>query len=442
MIGLSKHDAASGGRGGDRARTGPDHPVRRRILRMALTLLSLSVALFLFSAGSPHASGQTQDDLPALSSDARPANARAVPRGWKQTQTRHLIIQFDPKHQGGVDRLVEQGDILLETTAERLGIQPSRRYVVRVARGRKTFARVQPGRPPPWAAGTAYPRLGLMVLLTGEGVLWRMPNGLEKVFTHECSHLLLGEVAGDKPFPRWFDEGLARLMAGEFSMEEWTLLSRGVLFGKLIWFSQLDRGFPIAEGRANLAYAQSRSFLSYLTAQFGPEVLPAIIQELSRGSTLNDALWHVVGRGLNALEEDWRADLGRDMKWISALVGGTTLWGMMGLLVVLAYLKRKAQSRRRRARWAEEEAGWIDDMPVPLETRLRFQWIAGTPRRRGAGTPMSPSTPGFQSPRLDLVTVRPETSAGDREPRTAWGDKEPPDDGTGSGPTVGPDQER
>ena len=325
---------------------------------------------------------RTHDDLPAASAGSGAASARALPAGWTRTRTHHLEIQYDPDHQGGVKRLKERGDALLESTAERLGLQPSRRYVVRLVKDRGTFERVQPGRPPPWAAGTAYPRYGLMVILTGEGALWHLPNGFERVFVHECSHLLLGEVARDRPFPRWFDEGLARLMAGEFSMEEWTLLSRGVLFGKLIWFSQLDRGFPIAEGRANLAYAQSRSFLSYLTSQFGPDVLPALVKEISRGYSLNDALWHVVGRGLNSLEEAWRADLGRDMKWMSALFGGATLWGMMGLLVILAYLKRKAQSRRRRARWAEEEAGWYDETPAPLEARLQFQWIAGSPRRQ------------------------------------------------------------
>ncbi len=360
-------------------------PLRRFVYTVVIVLSSL---VFL-GASSP---GERLDDLPEVAARAGATEAaRALPAGWISAPTRHLEIQYHPDHAGGVSRLLEQADDLLESASDQLGIQPSRRYVVRLARDRDTFEAVQPGRPPPWAAGTAYPKYGLMVLLTGEGALWRLPNGLEKVFVHETAHLLLGEIAKKQPLPRWFDEGVSRLVAGEFSMEEWTQLSRGVLLGKLIWFSELDRGFPIGEGRANLAYAQSRSFLSYLTNRFGADVLPAIVREVAAGGTLNEALWKVLHHGLTGLEEDWRTDLGRDMKWLSALFGGATLWGLIGLLVVIAYLKRKAQSRRRRALWADEEFAWYDDSVRMFPWPARRERTPAPSRRldrdaRGAGT--------------------------------------------------------
>ncbi len=311
---------------------------------------------------------------------------RALPSGWSRVRTERLEIQYDPAHPGGLSQLTEQGDELLETAADQLGIEPGRPYVVRLAHDRAVFEAVQPGRPPAWASGTAYPRYGLMVLLTGGTLPWAGLRSLEKVFVHESVHLLLGEVSQGRPMPRWFDEGVARLVAREFSMEEMTLLSRGVLVGGLIWFSELDRGFPLGPGRANLAYAQSRAFLSYLMDRFGPEVLPELVREVGAGRTLNESLWQVVHHGLNALEEDWRAELKRDFRWLTALFGGATVWALMGLLVVLAYFKRKAQSRRRRAMWAEEE-GLLADIPMDTVT-----WTV--PLASGTDRPEGPSGAG------------------------------------------------
>ncbi len=341
----------------------------------------LFLALVFLSVLGHHPQARADDAL-RLSSDtvAQQERVRAVPAGWEVERTRYLELQYPPSERGRARQLMHSADDLLEEVSDAIGVEPSRLYVVRFAGDAETFARVQPGRPPIWASGTAYPQLGLMVLRTRLSL--SLPGrGLETTFTHEAVHLLLGEVFMGRPIPRWLNEGLARFIAREVSLEEWTLLSQAILVRGLIPFPELETTFPIGARRAELAYGQSREFLSYLTGRFGPDFLPRLLKRMGEGALLNDALWDEVHHGLTALEEDWRTELYYSFAWLAALVGGGSVWAVMAVLLVLAYARRKYQSRVRRERWAQEEAlvfnEEIDD-GVPLPSAMaRLRVIPG-----------------------------------------------------------------
>jgi hypothetical protein len=306
---------------------------------------------------------------------------RVPPPGWRVLTTQHLLIQYPPSEEASARLLTRIGDEEVEQLMDELELSLDRPLVVRLAGDAETFSRVQPGRPPTWAAGTAYPNLELMVLMTHNGLPLNSSGSFRTTFVHETVHLLLGRAFGDRPVPRWLNEGLARYLADEVSLEEWATLSRAILMGGLIPFSELEQRFPAGAARAELAYAQSREFLSYLFGRY-PGLLPRLVQQLSQGSSLNEALWHEARAGLTGLEEDWLHELKGSFAWLSALTGGLTLWGGGAVLLVLAFARKRRQSQERRARWAEEEAlvygpEAVENVPMPVAAPSHLRLIQG-----------------------------------------------------------------
>lgn len=339
--------------------------------RQAVRALVLGLVLVLFLAGANRLtpSVQAAEDRPRVERSQSPEDVRRLPEGWMSRQTPHFEFQAPPELTGTVERLRLVAEIQRRDLSDQLepsplldaapssSTTPHRRHIVRVTSSDEMFRAHQPGRPPAWAAGVAYPAYGLMLLRTDRSTAAFGEGSLETVFRHELVHLLLGDLFGETSAPRWFDEGLARLMAREASIEQWVQLSQAVMMDRLIPFSVLETRFPQAPTSAELAYAQSREFLNYLIQRFGPEIIPGLVAELRQGQTLNEALWTRAQFGLKNLERQWHDHLDANYAWLSALGGGMTLlWGVAAILLVLGYVRKKDQRKERHARWEVEEA--------------------------------------------------------------------------------------
>lgn len=334
---------------------------------MCLSVWSLSPAL-------------ATEDQPRVPGAVTPTLVRELPEGWQEVSSPHFRIQAPPELLNRAQGLLQGAEAERRNLLDQLdpsallkpgGQDPfaARPYVVRLVKDEAMFQQVQPGQPPEWAAGVAYPSLGLMVLRLDRNREAFGTGSLETTFRHELVHLLLGDLFGDRPVPRFLDEGLARLLAREASIDEFVALSQAVVFNRLIPFSMLESRFPEQAGQAELAYAQSREFLSYLIGRFGPAVLPGILKELREGESLNEALWQHTRLGLKNLEHAWQDRLDASFAWISALGGGMTLlWGVAGLLLIAGWARRREQSRARHARWDEEEA--LEQSRIQMERAL------------------------------------------------------------------------
>jgi len=351
--------------------------------------------LQLSMAGTLHARGE--DDL--LSVDSSPSQRqsfRKPPPGWEVERTQYLEIQYPRSERTFANRLLLNGDLQVEELSDIMGITPDQYFVVRLVGDDQVFIDVQPGTPPVWAAGTAYSSLGLTILKTRTTLGSAGQAEFNKTFRHELVHLLLGKVP--TPIPRWLNEGLARYVAGEFSFREQTILSRAVLLDALIPFSDLEQNFPVGGGRAELAYAQSRGFLTYLSRRFGSHVISEILQELVDGQSFEDALWTATRLNLNTLEDDWHLELSASHIWLNALFGGMSPWVIGALLLVLAYFFRRSRRKARHQRWAAEEALMYGD-DLTDQTPQRAPPVAAFRLIPGGRMLESRSEDGFHKPK-------------------------------------------
>ena len=251
--------------------------------------------------------------------------------------------------------LVRHGDTAVPRLADAMGVPIGGSIEVVLADTEERFRTMQPGLPPVWADGTAYPGQGLIFLrhpsLRGGGA-----RPLTQVLDHELVHVLLGRVFAPSAVPRWLQEGMAQVYAGEVGPEIAERISRGLVGGEPYDLIEIAGGFPSNPNRADLAYAQSADFILWFRATYGEDALRDVVRRMASGVSVQGAVFHVTGSTLETVNQTWTSRLRSTHRlWTSPEVFESTLW-VFGALVLLigGWLRRRA-FRRRMASWEEEE---------------------------------------------------------------------------------------
>lgn len=236
--------------------------------------------------------------------------------------------------------------------------------------------------PPHWAAGLAHPTENLILF---DAAALRREGGVGLV-RHELSHLALVQAASPE-LPRWFQEGFAVLSASEWTPESALVMMRAAR--RPIPLEELERGFPEGYGDAQLAYAESASFLEYLYAHRGTEGMKALIHEVHSGKKFDLAFRLAMGDP-EALERDWLSSVRVRYTWIPLLTGSSSVFVVMSLLCIAAY----ARVRRRRARRISELA--LEEQALLAAERIRAAEqtpIQSGPAEAVGGPPPLPNKP-------------------------------------------------
>ena len=76
--------------------------------------------------------------------------------------------------------------------------------------------------------------------------------------------MLLGRAFGSGHVPRWLQEGMAIIIAGEWSLQRLSTMTMAVLTGNVLRMDDIAHAFPRDKHRAELAYCQSFYFISFL----------------------------------------------------------------------------------------------------------------------------------------------------------------------------------
>jgi hypothetical protein len=217
---------------------------------------------------------------------------------------------------------------------------------------------------PTWAAGAARPaERRLVVGITAEGRL----QARERTLHHELVHVLTHSAAGGAPLPRWLDEGLARVLAGEHGIDDLRVLAQARVADRFLPLSALADGFPAGSADAALAYAESGRAVSLLLED--EDNVARLLARVRAGDTVDDALRSVTGRATWQIDLDMRRSIGL---WAAlATVGLETDLAMAGCGVAVAVFGVRAR-RRQRARLAAMDD---DDAPRrPPATATVSRW--------------------------------------------------------------------
>jgi hypothetical protein len=210
---------------------------------------------------------------------------------------------------------------------------------------------------PQWAAGLAHPTGNLMLF---DAVALRRDGGIALV-RHELAHVALGQKGGPA-LPRWFHEGFAVLEANEWSAASDLAMVRANRAP--LPLASLEDGFPAGLGDAQVAYAESASFVEHLFTTYGVDGVQKLIAETGGGKPFDAAFRDTFGDRAR-VEADWLESIKLRYNWIPVITGSGTLFSVAAVLLVVGYGRHR---RRRLARLAEME---MEDRALEAAERIR-----------------------------------------------------------------------
>ena len=157
-----------------------------------------------------------------------------------------------------------------------------------------------------WAAGHADPALGLVRVVVPPGSEQAM--AMEQRIPHELMHVMLYRHigAGYQNIPAWLREGMATLAELYPNAEYERALADAAAGNLLIPLKDLCVSFPADTGQAFLAYAEARSFTTYLHDTYGSAGLLNLAASYAGDLDCERGMERALGAPLSSLESRWR----------------------------------------------------------------------------------------------------------------------------------------
>ena len=275
---------------------------------------------------------------------------------YVETSTSHFVFYFHSKDKRLIESLINDAETFRGDIVKDLGIDFKEKTKVYLAPSFRQYQELQPGgEVPSWSAAVAYPRLNLIIMQSpkatnGKGI------DLSKVFKHEFTHIALGKAFSKREeIPLWLNEGLAMYESREWDFSRVSAITRAVLTGSLIPLSEITRLFPLEANKAELAYSESFYLISFLISQYGKENFHRFLREYSGGKGLKDVLTEVYGIKWEEFEKKWRHYLKVRFSWFPIVTSTTTLWFLVTIVFILAYIRKKKATRLKFEQWEREE---------------------------------------------------------------------------------------
>jgi hypothetical protein len=294
-------------------------------------------------------------DAPVLSGETlklpdAPASFNTHDAGW-------IRFAYLPSVRERVQPLITNADDVRAELTDRLGFPVLRKVTVYIARTPGEMATLAPEGTtfPKYAAGVAYPQLGL-VLLTIHPVNPGSRHDLAEVYRHELAHIALHEAVRSRHVPRWFNEGFAVFASGESSFARHQSLMTATLADRLMPLKQMERTFPADDVGASVAYAQAADVVRFLVRQQEAHRFRSMIERVRSGQSFDRAMRDAYGLDMAGLEYEWREDVAKRYTFWPVFFSGTFVWaGAIGLFF-WGWRRRRKRSKETLERWAKEEA--------------------------------------------------------------------------------------
>jgi hypothetical protein len=280
-----------------------------------------------------------------------------VPAGFNTYDGGWIKFVYHPSIRERVQPLIADAAATRTALTEWVGQPVLSEVRVVVARTPGEMAALAPPNAPypDYAAGVAYPEIGL-VLLTIMPVHPGSQQDLGEVFRHELAHVALEDAVNGRPIPRWFNEGFAVLASGETSFPRMRALFSATISDNLLSLGQLERSFPMQEWEAEIAYAEAADVVRFLVRREEKHRFRGLISRLRDGETMDSALLNSYGAETATLENEWRDEVARRYTFYPVLFSGSVIWaGTLGLFA-LGWRKKRRKAEATLARWEKEEA--------------------------------------------------------------------------------------
>lgn len=201
-----------------------------------------------------------------------------------------------------------------------------------------------------------------------------------QVLRHELAHLALHEAMGDLP-PRWFDEGYASYVAGEWGREEVLATNIALAWRGVPSLEALDRAFEGGPGRAAGAYALAQRAVVELAALDPERGLSLFFGYWRESGELDPAIRRAFQMTQGDFEARWRQRTRRRYGALALFADLSVGAVVLVMVLVPLHIARKKRNRERLERLrAAESAAERRERESAVEALLRS---VGPPAQHG-----------------------------------------------------------
>jgi hypothetical protein len=189
-----------------------------------------------------------------------------------------------------------------------------------------------------WIAGHADPALGVVMVVIEPGAGQNIT--MEQRIPHELMHVMLYRAvgAGYYHIPAWLNEGTATLAEMYPNADYDRVLKDAAASNDLIPLNTLCASFPADMGQAFLAYAESRSFTSYLHQTYGSSGLLKLATSYADGVDCDRGTELAFGLPLPSLEAKWRSSILGQNAWLPALQNMTPYLVLLCVVLIFPFI--------------------------------------------------------------------------------------------------------
>lgn len=278
----------------------------------------------------------------------------APPGGWWQEDGLYVRVHSDLADRRTARALAQHANVSGPNLARKLEVALGPLIEVYVAPTQEAFSKIQPGHPPDWADGTAWPNHGL-VFLRAPSLRTFTTTPLTTVLDHELVHIILGRAFSGRPVPRWLQEGVAEVYSGEVGPARASQVLATLSAGELMPLDQLSRGFPADAVGARVAYAQSVDLVTFLSQTYGPSTIPRLARAAAAGAGFSESLMVATGEDPRQVEQRWKARWESPWRKVLLLADMNLVFAVVALFAGVGLYRVRRRTRQRLARWEEEE---------------------------------------------------------------------------------------
>ncbi|MBD3349067.1 MAG: hypothetical protein GF400_07715 [Candidatus Eisenbacteria bacterium] len=284
---------------------------------------------------------------------APPALAADRPGEWKTLDAGEAAILYHRGDEAYATRVKAVYEARAPEIAASMGLTTLSPLRIIIASTDEEFAQVAYLGAPDWGVGCALPGQGLVVLKSPRIVAY--PLQMETVVEHELAHIAAGRVLRGVDVPRWFDEGLAQAVAGEWRLSQSGALAAAAASGKLPPISSLEGGFPRASEAAAMAYAMSFQAMRLLLERSGMNEPGELVAAIREEGDFDRALATLTGLDRSEFDREYERFISRRFTWATMLNDGRWLFLLGAAVFIVVAVVRIRRARAKMRSWEEEE---------------------------------------------------------------------------------------
>ena len=219
----------------------------------------------------------------------------------------------------------------------------------------------------PWihAVALEYPSRIVLLEPAADGAR-ATPDGFQEALLHELTHIYLHRLYPSRtggPLPGWFHEGLAVHTSGGMNRSMHRALVRARLFRRFITLEQLRRIVHTSAGLSELAYAQSVVAVQFMDDLYGPGIFRSLFVGLRAGDSFRSAFASAAGESLDVFQTRYQVELLQRYNLLLIAADPNVLFILLPLLVIIAYFTKRWRGRLITAKWKEEDARGVEEVP-------------------------------------------------------------------------------